>query len=148
MSAESTYGALHSSEQKAGRLELRMPADRTALSTVTNPVGQKLDRLQISEDKQHQILLAVQEALANAVVHGCRNDASKEVCCHMEWYSDGRILIVVIDPGDGFLPEEVADPVHPDNLFADHGRGLYLIRELMDEVSFHDKGNEIRMWKY
>lgn len=125
-----------------------MPADRTALTTVTNPISHKLQQLDVPEDKQYEILLALQEALANAVVHGCKDDPSNEVRCQMEWHPDGRILIVVIDPGEGFAFDEVAHPLHPDNFYSDHGRGVFLIRELMDEVSFHNNGNEIRMWKY
>lgn len=125
-----------------------MAADRTALATITNPVSEKLEQLHVPEEKHYEIILALQEALANAVVHGCKDDASKEVLCRMEWHPDGRILLVVIDPGDGFAFEDIAHPLHPDNFYSDHGRGVYLIRELMDEVSFHDNGNEIKMWKY
>lgn len=148
MPPERTIGVTHKPEQSTDRLELRMSADRTALATVTNPISQKLGHLHVPEEKQYEILLALQEALANAVVHGCKNDASKEVLCRMEWHSDGRILIVVSDPGDGFAFQDIAHPLHPDNFYSDHGRGVYLIGELMDEVSFHNNGSEIRMWKY
>lgn len=148
MSSEPASGVTDKPEQSAGRLELRMAADRTALATVTTPISEKLEQLHVAEEKQYEILLALQEALANAVVHGCKGDASKEVLCQLEWHSDGSILIVVIDPGAGFAFEEIAHPLHPDNFYSDHGRGVYLIRELMDKVSFHNNGNEIRMWKY
>ena len=148
MSPEPTSDVTDQPEQNAGRLEFRMAADRTALPTVTNPISEKLEQLRVPEEKRYEILLALQEALANAVVHGCKDDASKKVLCQLEWHSDGRILIVVIDPGDGFAFEDVAHPLHPDNFYSDHGRGVYLIRELMDKVSFHNNGNEIRMWKY
>ena len=148
MSPEPTSTDTGKAEQRTGRLELCMPADRTALTTVTNPISEKLQQLQVPEEKQYEILLALQEALANAVVHGCKDDASHEVLCQMEWHPDGRILIVVMDPGDGFAVEDIAHPLHPDNFYSDHGRGVYLIRELMDEVSFHKNGSEIRMWKY
>jgi serine/threonine-protein kinase RsbW len=54
----------------------------------------------------------------------------------------------VTDPGPGFSPDLLSDPKRQENLYADHGRGVYLIRQLMDEVSFERRGNEIRMWKY
>jgi serine/threonine-protein kinase RsbW len=148
MSAEATSGAADNPGQSARLLDLSMPAERTALATVTAAVSDTLARLLIPEDKQFEILLAVQEALANAVVHGCKNDASKEVRCQMESYPNGRILIVVTDPGAGFAPEQLPDPNHLENLEADHGRGVYMIRRLMDEVSFGNNGSEIRMWKY
>jgi serine/threonine-protein kinase RsbW len=57
-------------------------------------------------------------------------------------------VITVTDPGRGFLPSALSDPHEPENLYADHGRGVYLIRQLMDEVHFENGGNQIRMWKY
>jgi serine/threonine-protein kinase RsbW len=60
----------------------------------------------------------------------------------------GRIVIVITDPGPGFNADSLADPKSPDNVFADHGRGVYLIRQLMDEVHFEQGGSQIRMWKY
>jgi serine/threonine-protein kinase RsbW len=148
MSAEAKSGAADEPGQFARVLDVRIPGDRTAVAAVTDKLSDKLEQMQVPEDKQLEILLAVQEALANAVIHGCKNDASKEIRCHMERYPDGRILIVVADPGPGFVPERLPDPNHPENLEADHGRGVHLIRQLMDEVSFENNGNEIRMWKY
>lgn len=148
MSAEATSDAVDQPGQFARVLDMRIPGDRTAVAAVTDKLSEKLEQMQFPEDKQLEIVLAVQEALANAVVHGCKNDASKEVRCHVERYPNGRILIVVADPGPGFVPEGLPDPNHPENLEADHGRGVHLIRQLMDEVSFENNGNEIRMWKY
>lgn len=148
MSAEAISGAADESGQLGQMFDLRIPADRAVLTAVGATISDKLEQMRISEDKQLEILLAVQEALANAVVHGCNNDPSKEIRCRMERYPNGRILIVVTDPGPGFAPERLPDPNHPENLESDHGRGVYLIRKLMDEVSFENKGNEIRMWKY
>jgi len=82
------------------------------------------------------------------VVHGCGNDPTKFVHCRMQSDPDGRIVITVTDPGPGFRPDLLADPKQRENLYADHGRGVYLIRQLMDEVKFERNGNEIRMWKY
>ncbi|MGC2260532.1 MAG: ATP-binding protein [Candidatus Sulfotelmatobacter sp.] len=62
--------------------------------------------------------------------------------------TQGRIVIIVTDPGPGFTPKLLSDPKQGDKLYADHGRGVYLIRQLMDEVHFEQPGNEIRMWKY
>jgi len=129
-------------------LDLRMPGDPDAISAVADTISEALAGLDVPEEKRLEIALAVQEALANAVVHGCKNDASKEVRCRLERDSSGPIVITVTDPGRGFLPADVADPNQPENLYADHGRGVYLIRQLMDEVHFENGGNQIRMWKY
>jgi serine/threonine-protein kinase RsbW len=129
-------------------LDLSIPADFEAMAKVVDTISEVLERREVPEQKRLEIGLALQEALANAIVHGCGNDPSKEVQCRVQSDPQGHLVITVTDPGPGFRPEVVADPNRPENLYADHGRGVYLIRQLMDEVSFERRGNEIRMWKY
>ena len=123
-------------------------ADTEAIGTVADAITETLIQLQVPEQKRLEIGLAVQEALVNAVVHGCKNDPSKEVRCRLQSDPLGRIVITVTDPGPGFSPDLLSDPKRQENVYADHGRGVYLIRQLMDEVCFERRGNEIRMWKY
>jgi serine/threonine-protein kinase RsbW len=141
-------GAADQPGQVTDTFELRLQGEVRAISAATDSISAKLQQLQIPEEKQLDIILAVQEALANAVVHGCQNDPTKEVRCCLEQYANGRILIVVSDPGPGYSQQELANPNRTDRLYQDHGRGIYLIRQLMDNVSFGDNGSQIRMWKY
>jgi serine/threonine-protein kinase RsbW len=129
-------------------LDLSMPADTEAMAAVVDAISEALARREVPEQKRLEVALAVQEALANAVVHGCDNDPSKQVRCRVRSDAHGRILIIVTDPGPGFSPDLLSDPKRRENLYADHGRGVYLIRQLMDEVHFEHSGNEVRMWKY
>ena len=129
-------------------LDRSMPADSESIAAVVDAISEILARLEIPEQKQLEVALAVQEALANAVVHGCGNDPSKQVRCQMKSDPQGRIVITVTDPGPGFSPNLISDPKRSENLHADHGRGVYLIRQLMDEVQFERGASEIRMWKY
>jgi len=129
-------------------LDRSMPADSEAIATVVDAISETLAQLEVPEQKRLEVALAVQEALANAVVHGCGNDPSKQVRCRLKSDPQGRILIIVADPGPGFSPNLLSDPTRRENLHADHGRGVYLIRQLMDEVHFELGSNEIRMWKY
>jgi serine/threonine-protein kinase RsbW len=129
-------------------LDVNLPADAEAIATAIDTISETLVRLEVPEEKRFEVALAVQEALANAVVHGCGNDPSKQVRCRLQSDSQGRIVIIVTDPGPGFTPEVLSDPRQGEKLYADHGRGVYLIRQLMDEVHFEQPGNEIRMWKY
>ena len=129
-------------------LNIGFPADPEAVGTVADAIDETLIELHVPEQKRLEIGLAVQEALVNAVVHGCNSDPSKEVRCRLQSDPNGRIVITVTDPGPGFSPDLLSDPKRHENLYADHGRGVYLIRQLMDEVSFERPGNEIRMWKY
>jgi len=129
-------------------LDRSMPADPEAVAGVVDTISETLSRLDVPEQKRFEVALAVQEALANAVVHGCGNDPSKQVRCQVKSAPNGRIVIIVTDPGPGFSPDRIPDPKRGENLQADHGRGVYLIRQLMDEVQFGSNGNEVRMWKY
>lgn len=129
-------------------LHRTIPADAEAVGAVTDAISETLAGLDVPEQKRLEISLAVQEALINAVVHGCGSDPLKNVTCKLHCDSAGRIIIAVRDPGPGFSPESISDPKHGENLYADHGRGVYLIRQLMDEVQFERGGSEIRMWKY
>ena len=129
-------------------LDLSMPADGEAIGAVVDSISETLAQLEVPEQKRFEVALAVQEALANAVVHGCGNDRSKQVRCRLKSDPQGRIVIIVTDPGPGFSPDLQRDPKQSENLQADHGRGVYLIHQLMDEVHFERSGSEIMMWKY
>lgn len=91
--------------------------------------------------------LALQEALANAIRHGCRGDRSRQVQCLVAWDGDGEVMIVVRDPGPGFDASSLANPLEGDNVLKPSGRGVFLINQLMDEVQFRDGGREVQMRK-
>ena len=98
-------------------------------------------------EKHDAIELALTEALANAVVHGAKADPSKIVECDVVSNEDQSILIVVRDPGNGFDPGEIPNPLRGESVYSDHGRGIFLINQLMDEVKFLKNGTEIHMIK-
>jgi serine/threonine-protein kinase RsbW len=145
MSSALTPGTDHHGLRR--QLTLAIAADAEQISAATDAVLACLAGLSVAEEKSEAIGLAVQEALANAVVHGCRSDLSKTVSCELSCDDRGRILVVVADPGPGF---DFADSLRPasQDVYSDHGRGIFLIRQLMDEVSFERGGSVIHMWKY
>jgi serine/threonine-protein kinase RsbW len=81
------------------------------------------------------VTLAVREAAANAVSHGNRMRAGTQVRVRVRLHPD-RLEIVVRDDGEGFDPTDLPDPLAPSNLLKPSGRGIFLMRNLMDEVSF------------
>src|SRR4029077_16759235 len=91
--------------------------------------------------------LALREALNNAVVHGNRLDAHKLVHVRCRCKVGKGISITVSDQGQGFDPRAVPDPLSVDNLQAEHGRGIHLMKVAMDEVSFEQRGAEVHMFK-
>ncbi|MEZ5317842.1 MAG: ATP-binding protein [Vicinamibacterales bacterium] len=127
-------------------MNLIVPAEPAAIDRVTEGVMHVLHEHGVKDD-DHHIELALQEALANAVRHGCRNDPSKQLQCIVTCDQEGEVGIVVRDPGPGFDPGTVPNPLEDANLFKPSGRGIYLINQLMDEVQFARGGSEIRMRK-
>jgi serine/threonine-protein kinase RsbW len=92
--------------------------------------------------------LALQEALANAIVRGCGNDPSKNVEFCVACDESRGLSIVVRDPGPGFGPASIPNPTMGENVFSEHGRGIFLVNQLMDEAHFERGGTEIHMRKF
>jgi anti-sigma regulatory factor (Ser/Thr protein kinase) len=131
----------------ACKLAVTISADRNAISPVVDGVMQIAREMKCAEGYEYQVDLALREALANAIVHGCHNDPSKKIECCVACTESSDIMIVVRDPGEGFVPGALPNPLAAENLGSTHGRGIYLINQLMDEVSFDRNGAEIRMRK-
>ena len=132
------------------RLHFTIRADVKAISPVVGGVMQIVHEMECAEGKEFEIETALREALANAIKHGCHNDCSRMVECCVACDELRGMLIVVRDPGPGFDPASLPSPVHAQNIFAEHGRGIYLINQLMDEVEvkLEAGGTEIHMRKY
>jgi len=131
----------------ACKLDVTISANPNAISGVVDGVMQIAREMKCAEGNEGQIELALREALANAIVHGCNNDPSKNVECCVACTGSSDVVIVVRDPGEGFVLGDVPNPLAAENLHSTHGRGIYLINQLMDEVSFERNGAEIRMRK-
>jgi serine/threonine-protein kinase RsbW len=106
----------------------------------------------LDEDSSHWVSVAIRESVINAIKHGNRNDASKKVFVEFETTiaEVAELAIRVRDQGEGFDPEAVADPLAPENMLKSSGRGIFLIRNFMDDVKLQrapEGGMEIRMVK-
>ena len=129
------------------KLSVTLSADRDAVDPVVRSVMDVVREMKCAPGHEDDIELALTEALANAVVHGAKNDPSKIIECDVACDEKQGILIIVRDPGTGFDPTKISNPCHGENIYASHGRGIYLINQLMDEVQFHKNGTEIHMLK-
>ena len=129
------------------KLSVKLSADRNAVDPVVRSVMEVVRDTKCATGREDDIELALTEALANAVVHGAQNDPSKIVECDVMCEENHGLLIVVRDPGPGFDPSKIADPCSGENIYSHHGRGIFLINQLMDEVQFHKNGTEIHMIK-
>ena len=128
-------------------LNLVIPATPAGIQTVSEGVTQLLQSKRWSEDEIIKIDLALQEALANGIRHGCKGDPTKSVQCSVTCDASGELMIVVRDPGPGFDLDKLANPLDSENMMKPSGRGVFLINQLVDQVAFADGGREVHMRK-
>ncbi len=130
------------------RLDLEIPASPAAITPVVETVLAVLRDQKCASGREFEVETAVREALANAIKHGCGSDPDKRVRCCVACDEARGMLIIVRDPGGGFDPRALPDPTAAQNLYSEHGRGIYLINLLMDDVQFARGGTEIHMRKH
>jgi serine/threonine-protein kinase RsbW len=120
------------------------------VQVVNDHVGRDIG---LDEDTVHWVGVAVRECVINAIKHGNQNDSTKRVFVDFETAVRDDIpelAISIRDQGKGFDPEEVANPLDPENLLKSSGRGIFLIRNFMDDVRLQrapQGGMEVRMLK-
>ncbi len=134
-------------EKLSLRVRVMLAADRKSVDPVVEQVMHAVREMKCVDGKEEAIELALQEALANAVVHGAKEDPNKVVECLVACDEQRGLLIIVRDPGEGFDPQAIPTCTMGENLYSNHGRGIFLINQLMDEVKFHKNGTEIHMVK-
>ena len=128
-------------------LRLSLPSRVAAISQFVDQLMRFVLKFRRPNGSEIDIETALREALANAVIHGNGENSYKRVYVDCRCYIDGEVSITVRDEGQGFNSEEVANPTTPEKLLFTHGRGIYLMKRLMDEVSFEDGGSVVRMRK-
>ena len=101
-------------------------------------VDDALARLGLDDDSRHWVGIAIREAVANAIKHGNQQDPDKEVEVELA-IADNQAVIRVIDQGDGFDPQEVGDPLAPENLLKPNGRGIFYMKSFMDEIEYSSR---------
>ena len=107
----------------------------------------------MDEDSIHWIGVAVRESVINAIKHGNREDFEKMVTVEFTFTptaQPAQLVVRVVDQGEGFDPQEIADPLAPENLLKSSGRGIFFMRSFMDDVSLRraaEGGMEVRMVK-
>ena len=129
-----------------GCFDVAIPSDPTEARRVQEAIEGELRSHHFDDRDIFSIKLALEEALVNAIKHGNGMDRSKSV--RIQYRVDGeRFDIQIADEGRGFNPEDVPDPMDPENLERPCGRGLLLMRHYMTEVTYHPPGNRVTMCK-
>lgn len=129
----------------AGRLEFSFPSDVRFVSPAVAEVVDSCRRLAVTGSKARlNLRVAVGEAVSNAILYGNRENPDKRVSIEVDIGADD-VRITVSDEGDGFDPSAVADPTTEANRRRSQGRGIFLLRTLMDEVRYNEKGNRVTL---
>ena len=124
-----------------------IPSEIKAITPLVERLMRIIEGSHCITGEESAVELALREALNNAVVHGNRLDARKLVHVRCRCKVGDGISIAVSDQGQGFDASSVPDPVAGENLLAEHGRGIHVMKWAMDEVSFEQRGAEVRMQK-
>jgi serine/threonine-protein kinase RsbW len=128
---------------------LSQPSDRSIIPRIESFLRSVPAIEELSPERRFNLIVATMEAVTNAIVHGNKSDREKNVEIWIDTTEDS-IRVHVRDWGDGFDPELLPDPRHKENLLREGGRGVFLIRSLVDEVEFvrHQPGIEVVMTMY
>ena len=128
-------------------LEAWMPSSIDAISPAVDQLMLHMQLWCCITGEEFAVELALREALNNAVIHGNRGDPNKVVEIRCSGQREKGIRVIVRDEGEGFDPSTVPSPLTEQGLMAEHGRGIHLMKSLMDEVSFQCGGREVHMQK-
>jgi serine/threonine-protein kinase RsbW len=140
-------GCVFDSDKLTVALDLLIGNTTEAISPVVTKIMNLLKKTSCAAEHEFAVETALREALANAIVHGNRLDPGKKVriCCACQ--KDRGVIIIVKDEGEGFDIARVPSPLIGENIHSEHGRGIYLVNMLMDEVRYERGGREIHMRK-
>ncbi|PYQ36380.1 MAG: ATP-binding protein [Acidobacteria bacterium] len=119
----------------AGPIRMSLSSRFENIELAQHLCGKLLDGREVSEETKHWLLMALREALANAIKHGNRQDVSKRIHVEMDVVG-GNLQISIRDEGEGFDPATVEDPLAPENRLKTSGRGIFYMKTFMDDVRF------------
>lgn len=125
--------------------KIQLPTDYNALVDVESLVGKVCENLGVLEDAYGNVLIAVTEAVNNAIEHGNAMNANLVVDVAVGDESNS-FCFNVKDQGTGFNFTNLPDPTEPENIFKENGRGIFLMKNLADEVEFEEPGNSVNMY--
>ena len=127
--------SLPSASNETGPIRMSLSSRFENIEMAQHLCGKLLEGWELNEETTHWILMALREALANAIKHGNGLDMAKRVHLEMD-VKDHTLRIRIRDEGTGFDPANVVDPLAPENRFKTSGRGIFYMKTFMDEVRF------------
>ncbi len=126
------------------KTELDFPSKIENISHVEKLIDDLSEKLSLSSEVYGNILVAVVEAVNNAIMHGNKLDINKNVKFKYDLNQD-LLTFSVSDEGKGFDFNSVPDPTLPENIEKPHGRGIFLMKHLVDEIAFNETGSQVEL---
>ncbi|REJ75544.1 MAG: hypothetical protein DWQ47_08710 [Acidobacteria bacterium] len=128
------------------KIDFEVPSVIALMDDILEYLMKRVEKLGVVKPEKSNLFVALDEAFVNAVKHGNKFDTSKLVRISVE-ISPKKASFTIEDEGEGFNVNEIPDPRDPENLFKTSGRGVMFIFNIMDEVSYNDRGNRLTMVK-
>jgi serine/threonine-protein kinase RsbW len=128
-------------------MKTKIPNDSHLLKEVSKTLINNLKEKKVEDDIIFDVHVAFEEALRNAMIHGNKMDPDKGVFVETD-LKDDSVVICVEDEGEGFAHDKLPDPTLDENILKESGRGVYMIKHLMDEVKYDNGGKRVIMIKY
>ncbi|MGL1884884.1 MAG: ATP-binding protein [Reichenbachiella sp.] len=128
-------------------VKIEIPSLSDNIRIIESFIDNAKEKFDLNDDIYGNIMIAVTESVNNAIVHGNKNDKTKNVqlSLHIE---DQLVRFVVEDEGEGFDYDTLPDPTAPENLEKTGGRGIFLMKNLCDDVKFDNNGKKVEMSFY
>jgi anti-sigma regulatory factor (Ser/Thr protein kinase) len=123
----------------------RMPSRRDAVARAVERILDLVEPVRLSDDERDSLAVALAEALSNAAVHGNKLRAGATVRVGVAVTPNECCAVEVADSGPGFDQGHVSDPTEPDHLLATGGRGVFLMKRLVDGLEYNAAGNKVRL---
>lgn len=130
------------------RQELILDSLPTVIHQVETLIEEYRNELQFKDDIFGNVMIAVTEAVNNAIQHGNKGNSSKKVHLYFELTQPYQLNVGVKDEGEGFDYENLADPTAPENIDKPGGRGIFLMEHLAEKIQFNHQGREVVMTFY
>ena len=128
------------------KIEFEFPSAISLMHSILDYLMKRVEKNGIIDAENSNLFIALDEAFVNAIKHGNKFDAEKIVRISAE-VSPTEARFTIEDEGEGFNIAEIPDPTNPENLFKTSGRGVLIIHNIMDEVSYNERGNRLTMVK-
>ncbi|MGI8495004.1 MAG: ATP-binding protein [Pyrinomonadaceae bacterium] len=128
------------------KIEFEIPSAISLMHSILDYLMKRVEKVGVVNPENSNLFIALDEAFVNAVKHGNKFDAAKNVRIAAE-VSPKEARFTVEDEGEGFDINSIPDPLDPENLFKTSGRGVLLIHNIMDEVKYNERGNKLEMIK-